>query len=222
MFLPMRLQDRLFLQRESALLDAARLLFRQQPWDRVTIAEVATQAGIGKGTVYKHFPSKEALFARLTLDMSRANLDELRALHAAQPPQQAMRQVIRRAFEQMLADPILTQLCLHCDRPAFQERLEEPYREEFQQLERDYIAFFGQLLQSTLGEPALCPADCQYLLWGVEACVNGVMARIASGGFEHWAEPIALSEYFDRVTDFIIAGLRGQAANLCAPSASRE
>ncbi|MDX1366181.1 helix-turn-helix domain-containing protein [Pseudomonas sp.] len=218
----MRLQDRLFLQRESALLDAARLLFRQQPWDRVTIAEVATQAGIGKGTVYKHFPSKEALFARLTLDMSRANLDELRALHAAQPPQLAMRQVIRRAFEQMLADPILTQLCLHCDRPAFQERLEAPYREEFQQLESDYVAFFGQLLQGTLGEPALCPADCQYLLWGVEACVNGVMARIASGGFEHWAEPIALSDYFDRVTDFIIAGLRGQAANLCAPSASRE
>lgn len=218
----MRLQDRLFLQRESALLDAARLLFRQQPWDRVTIAEVATQAGIGKGTVYKHFPSKEALFARLTLDMSRANLDELRALHAAQPPQLAMRQVIRRAFEQMLADPILTQLCQHCDRPAFQERLEAPYREQFLQLERDYVDFFGQLLHDTFDDRALTPADCQYLLWGVEACVNGVMARIASGGFEHWAEPIALSDYFDRVTDFIIAGLRGQAASLCAPPASHE
>jgi AcrR family transcriptional regulator len=221
----MRLQDQLFLQRESALLDAARLLFRQQPWDRVTIAEVATQAAIGKGTVYKHFPSKEALFARLTLDMSRANLAELRALralHAAQPPQQAMRQVIRRAFEQMLADPILAQLCQHCDRPAFQERLEAPYREQFLQLERDYVDFFGQLLHDTLDDRALCPADCQYLLWGVEACVNGVMARIASGGFAHWAEPIALDDYFDRVTDFIIAGLRGQAASLCAPPASHE
>ena len=218
----MRLQDRLFLQRESALLDAARLLFRQQPWDRVTIAEVATQAGIGKGTVYKHFPSKEALFARLTLDMSHANLAELCALHAAQPPQQAMRQVIRRAFEQMLADPILTQLCQHCDRPAFQERLEAPYREQFLQLERDYVDFFGQLLHDTFDDRALSPGDCQYLLWGVEACVNGVMARIASGGFEHWAEPIALSDYFDRVSDFIIAGLRGQAASLFAPPASHE
>jgi AcrR family transcriptional regulator len=215
----MRLQDRLFLQRESALLDAARLLFRQQPWDRVTIAEVATQAGIGKGTVYKHFPSKEALYARLVLDMSRANLAELCALHAAQPLQLAMRQVIRRTFEQMLADPILAQLCQHCDRPAFQERLDAPCREQFLQLERDYRDFFGQLLHDTLGD---CPADCQSLLWGVEACVNGVMARIASGGFEHWAEPIALGDYFDRVTDFIIAGLRGQAASLCALPANHE
>jgi AcrR family transcriptional regulator len=218
----MRLQDRLFLQRESAILEAACLLFRQQSWDRVTIAEVATQAGIGKGTVYKHFPSKEALYARLALDMSRANLAKLRDLQAAQPAQLAMRQVIRRAFEQMLADPILAQLCQHCDRPAFQERLDAPYREQFLRLERDYIDFFSQLLHDTLGERALSPADCQYLLWGVEACVNGVMARIASGGFEHWAEPIALGDYFDRVTDFIIAGLRGQAVSLCALPANHE
>jgi hypothetical protein len=133
-----------------------------------------------------------------------------------------MRQVVRRAFEQMLADPILAQLCQHCDRPAFQERLDAPYREQFLQLERDYRDFFGRLLHDTFGERALCPADCQHLLWGVEACVNGVMARIASGGFAHWAEPIALNDYFDRVSDFIIAGLRGQAASLCPPSASRE
>lgn len=49
----MRYQDQLFEQRESAILDAARRLFAEQPWDRVTIAEVATAAGIGKGTVYK-------------------------------------------------------------------------------------------------------------------------------------------------------------------------
>jgi AcrR family transcriptional regulator len=218
----MRLQDQLFLQRESALLDAARLLFRQQPWDRVTIAEVATQAGIGKGTVYKHFASKEALFARLALDMSRANLDELLALHTAQAPQQVMRQVIRHHFTLMLADPILAQLCQHCDRPAFQERLEAPYREQFRQLECDYVNFFGQLLRDTFDDRALSPADCQYLLWGVEACINGVMARIASGGFEHWADPIALNDYFDRVSDFIIAGLHGQAGSLGSPSANHE
>lgn len=48
---------------------------------------------------------------------------------------------------------------------------------------------------------------------GVEACVNGVITRIASAGFAHWAEPIALDDYFARVSDFIIAGLRAQPAN---------
>ena len=139
----MRYQDQLFEQRESAILDAARRLFAEQPWDRVTIAEVATAAGIGKGTVYKHFPSKEALYARLVLDLNQINLHELRALQAASSAQDAMRKVIRRAFEQMLANPIETQLCLHCDRPEFQERLEAPFRQQILDLESEYQRFFA-------------------------------------------------------------------------------
>jgi AcrR family transcriptional regulator len=218
----MRYQDQLFEQRENAIIAAAHQLFAEQPWDRVTIAEVAIAAGIGKGTVYKHFPSKEALYARLVLDLSRENLLELRALHATSPAQDAMRKVIHRAFEQMLANPILAQLCLHCDRPEFQERLEAPYRQQFLDLEHEFQLFFGDMLNATLDNPPLSLADCQHLLWGVEACVNGVMARIASGGFSHWAEPIALDDYFTCVTDFIIAGLRAQATTLLATSHRHE
>ena len=212
----MRYQDQLFQQRENALLQSARQLFQEQSWDRVTIAEVARHAGIGKGTVYKHFSSKEALYARLVLDCSRQHLSELRETANQAPPREAMRHVIRRAFEQLLADPLQAQLCLLCDRPAFQERLDAPYREQFLELEGQYMALFNQLLQGSFSELQLSPTDCQRLLWGVEACVNGVMARIASGGFAHWAEPIELDAYFQRVTDFIIAGLRTQAADLLA------
>lgn len=210
----MRYQDHLFQQRETALLEAARQLFQEQSWDRVTIAEVARHAAIGKGTVYKHFPSKEALYARLVLDRSRQHLAELTALSQTTAAPQAMRQVLRRAFAQLLADPLHAELCLLCDRPAFQERLEPPYRTQFLQLEGDYLALFSQLLQTSFAEFQLSPAACQQLLWGVEACVNGVIARIACGGFAHWAEPIELDAYFEHVTDFIIAGLHGQAAAL--------
>ena len=147
----MRYQDQLFEQREHAILAAARQLFGARPWDRVTIAEVAIAAAIGKGTVYKHFPSKEALYARLTLDRSRADLAELRALQAASAPQQAMRQVLLRAFEQMLSNPIQAQLCQHCDRPEFQERLDPASRQQFLELERDYQRFFAEILNQTLG-----------------------------------------------------------------------
>ncbi|OZB29410.1 MAG: TetR family transcriptional regulator [Pseudomonas sp. 34-62-33] len=218
----MRYQDQLFQQRESALLEAARQLFHEQSWDRVTIAEVARHAGIGKGTVYKHFTSKEALYARLVLDCSRQNLAELQGIARSAPAEQAMRRVIRRSFELLQADPLQAQLCLLCDRPAFQERLEPPYREQFVELEGQYMNLFSSLLQSSFRDLPLSPAHCQDLLWGVEACVNGVMARIASGGFAHWAEYIELDAYFDRVTDFIIAGLQGQAAALLAAPATHE
>ena len=218
----MRYQDQLFQQRENALLESARHLFQNDSWDRVTIAEVARHAGIGKGTVYKHFTSKEALYARLVLDCSRQNLAELQEIARSAPAEQAMRRVIRRSFELLQADPLQAQLCLLCDRPAFQERLEPPYREQFVKLEGQYMNLFSSLLQSSFRDLPLSPAHCQDLLWGVEACVNGVMARIASGGFAHWAEYIELDAYFDRVTDFIIAGLQGQAAALLAAPATNE
>ncbi|TRO13726.1 TetR/AcrR family transcriptional regulator [Ectopseudomonas mendocina] len=216
----MRYQDQLFQQRENALLESARQLFQEQSWDRVTIAEVARHAGIGKGTVYKHFSSKEALYARLVLDCSRQHLAEIQEISRTAPADKAMRLVIRRAFELLHADPLQAQLCLLCDRPAFQERLEALYRDQFIELEHQYMTLFSGLLQNSFGLQ-LSPAHCQHLLWGVEACVNGVMARIASGGFAHWAEYIELDAYFDRVTDFIIAGLQGQAAALhTAPALS--
>ena len=216
----MRYQDQLFQQREKALLQSARQLFQEQSWDRVTIAEVARHAGIGKGTVYKHFSSKEALYARLVVDCSRQHLAEMQEISRTAPAEKAMRLVIRRAFELLHADPLQAQLCLLCDRPAFQERLEALYRDQFIELEHQYMTLFSGLLQNSFGLQ-LSPAHCQHLLWGVEACVNGVMARIASGGFAHWAEYIELDAYFDRVTDFIIAGLQGQAAALhTAPALS--
>lgn len=217
----MRYQDQLFQQRENALLQSARQLFQEQSWDRVTIAEVARHAGIGKGTVYKHFSSKEALYARLVLDCSRQHLAEMQEISRIAPADKAMRLVIRRAFELLHADPLQAQLCLLCDRPAFQERLEALYRDQFIELEHQYMTLFSGLLQNSFGLQ-LSPAHCQHLLWGVEACVNGVMARIASGGFAHWAEYIELGAYFDRVTDFIIAGLQGQAAALLAAPANNE
>ena len=217
----MRYQDQLFQQRENALLEAARQLFQDHSWDRVTIAEVARHAGIGKGTVYKHFSSKEALYARLVVDCSRQHLAEMEEIARTAPAEKAMRLVIRCAFELLQADPLQAQLCLLCDRPAFQERLEALYRDQFIELEGQYMTLFSGLLQNSFGLQ-LSPAHCQHLLWGVEACVNGVVARIASGGFEHWGEYIALDDYFDRVTDFIIAGLQGQAAALLAAPAFNE
>ena len=44
------------------ILEVAGRVFASQPFDRVHIDDVATAAGVAKGTVYRYFPSKEALY----------------------------------------------------------------------------------------------------------------------------------------------------------------
>ena len=53
-----REKKKLFLAREQKIIDAALELFLKQNIDSVTVSKIAAVAGIGKGTVYKHFLTK--------------------------------------------------------------------------------------------------------------------------------------------------------------------
>ncbi|WP_118180393.1 TetR/AcrR family transcriptional regulator [Paraburkholderia phosphatilytica] len=56
-------------RKRSAILDGARTVFLSQGFGLATMDDVATAAGVGKQTVYRHFKSKEALFVGLVSSM---------------------------------------------------------------------------------------------------------------------------------------------------------
>ncbi|MGO9511589.1 MAG: TetR/AcrR family transcriptional regulator [Mycobacterium sp.] len=56
----------------------------------VPIDEIARRAGVGAGTVYRHFPTKEALFQAVIADRMRHLIDDGRALLESERPGQAL------------------------------------------------------------------------------------------------------------------------------------
>lgn len=48
--------------KEEAILEAAARVFSGKPFHEVLIDDVATAAGVGKGTIYRYFPTKDDLF----------------------------------------------------------------------------------------------------------------------------------------------------------------
>ena len=48
-------KEREFKRRERDILEAAERLFMNYDWQTVTTQQIADEAGIGKGTIYKHF-----------------------------------------------------------------------------------------------------------------------------------------------------------------------
>ncbi|MFO0334219.1 MAG: TetR/AcrR family transcriptional regulator [Pseudomonadota bacterium] len=49
-------------EKHDAIVAAARTLFTQESYERVSLDAVAAAAGVSKVTIYSHFPDKEALF----------------------------------------------------------------------------------------------------------------------------------------------------------------
>jgi AcrR family transcriptional regulator len=67
--------------REEAILDATNRLLGDKGYEAMSMDDIAAEVGIAKGSLYKHFESKEALAAAVMvrlLDQTRAALDAIR------------------------------------------------------------------------------------------------------------------------------------------------
>lgn len=74
-------RDRVAREKRDAALDAAVDLFLEDGYDRTSLEAVARRAGVSSATLYKHFPTKAALFggvmARLWETDGRSDSDPL-------------------------------------------------------------------------------------------------------------------------------------------------
>lgn len=72
--------------REDAIVDAVNRLLADKGFDLMTVDEVAAEVGVAKASLYKHFPSKEALAAAAMKRVLQRSLDQLASIEAAGPP----------------------------------------------------------------------------------------------------------------------------------------
>ena len=64
-------------EKELAILDAASRVFASRPFHEVLIDTIAADAGIGKGTIYRYFETKEELYFATVLHVVEALAREL-------------------------------------------------------------------------------------------------------------------------------------------------
>lgn len=97
-------------RRADRILDTARDLLLAWGYRRVTIDELARRAGVGKGTVYLHWRSREDVFhavsAREAAAMTDAIVDALRN----DPAEVALHRYLRRLFVEAMNRPVLRAL----------------------------------------------------------------------------------------------------------------
>ncbi len=97
-------------ERADRILDTARDLLLSWGYRRVTIDELARRAGVGKGTIYLHWGSREEVFhavgAREAAAMADAIVDAVRN----DPAEVSLHRYLRRLFLEAMNRPVLRAL----------------------------------------------------------------------------------------------------------------
>jgi AcrR family transcriptional regulator len=98
--------------RVERVLDSAAELLVRWGYQRVTIDDVARNAGIGKGTVYLHFRSKDALFLTVLIRVHRGLLERMTDRMGSDAREVLPSRMVRHVYEEMAADPVTRSLYL--------------------------------------------------------------------------------------------------------------
>ena len=86
--------------RRAQILEAADRLLRHYGAEKTTVSDVAREAGVGVGSVYLEFPSKDAIVEELSRSRHREVLDAMRA--AASAGRKPYSERLIRAFDARL------------------------------------------------------------------------------------------------------------------------
>ena len=93
--------------RADRIMDVAADLLQRWGYKRVTIDDIAEEAAIGKGTIYLHWKTREALFASVMAREGLAMLDEVMEQLRHEPRTTLLPRLIHVYFRSIVRRPVL-------------------------------------------------------------------------------------------------------------------
>jgi AcrR family transcriptional regulator len=104
------------MRNRGLLIEAARAAFAERGVE-VSIGEIAQRAGVAKGTVFRHFATKEDLLAAIMLELLGRLIETAEKLSGADDAGEALRQLMTDGVEALAADQAF---CDVVGRPSLQ------------------------------------------------------------------------------------------------------
>jgi AcrR family transcriptional regulator len=151
-------------ERADRILDTARDLLLSWGYRRVTIDELARRAGVGKGTIYLHWRSREQVFHAVSAREAAAMADAIVDAVRADPAEVALHRYLRRLFVEAMNRPVLRALYTR-DADTLGSFLAAAHNQRLEEsklgVNRDYL---GVLAAEAMLRPDLRLNDLDYTL----------------------------------------------------------
>ena len=165
-----------FKAREQAILDATEHLLLDSGDEAITIEMIAERVGIAKGTIYKHFETKNEVYLLLMIRYEEVLADLFRRIDISQDKQSLVREYftfrVRDADQYLLFDRLESKLVADKVVPALMEKLHAIRAANFEKL---CAMVDGQIKAGKLAD-----VPAQYHIAAAWALAHGASALMKS------------------------------------------
>lgn len=196
-------KQRDFERRGQEILDAALSLFQSDNWEHVTVDAIARKSDVAKGTIYKHFASKDEIYANLAMRFQRQEAREAAGIDANLPLLDRFRQHLQVAWDLHLSSKELHRVFMYCNRPEFRSRLAPSVLQELQAVEAEVAKSGIQLVVDGIEQGVFPRKPVSQLLFGLQAAFWGGVQLMWSG----YLGEIDRAQHLEELTSFMLAGL---------------
>jgi AcrR family transcriptional regulator len=177
--------------RRARIVGTALRALDEQPYEHVQMRDVAAATGIALGTLYRHFSSKEHLYATVLLEWAAAGRSEAarRAGHAPRRPAAKVRARIHGV------------IAAYCEQPQFY-RVQVLLHSSADPNARAVMTEFDAIARAVLAEdlstlvPAAGAADAATMLWSL---VTSRLTGVVYGD----GDPAEVHRLADRFVDLL-------------------
>ena len=167
---------RAFKRREAEIVAAAIELFRNNDLASVTIEQIAKHADIGKGTVYKHFKSKDEIYAHILIDLNHAMRDEISTVDNNLLFRKRLDSIIEIIWRHDMRDShFLRRVNQHLMSGDFRKNLGEKMLQAFHKLQEEDTQFYMQILADAQSRGEIIDEPLDTLLYCATSAIDGAI-----------------------------------------------
>jgi AcrR family transcriptional regulator len=188
-------------QRREAILAEAVATFASQGFRNADVQVIADRAGVGKGTVYRHFGNKEDLFWASTFDVASRLEQHLVAAMSGVDGALAKLRAVGRAYADFFdAHPDYLEIFVQ-ERAEFRGSAPESHVEYHNKL----IDRFGRLIEEGIAAGEIRPVDVRRTIIALGGLLYGSVVQACYVSVDH-----AVADATQHGLDVFLEGLRAE------------
>ncbi|MBU1342225.1 MAG: TetR/AcrR family transcriptional regulator [Proteobacteria bacterium] len=174
-------KEREFKRREEDILQAAFDLFAEHGIESVTIEMIAEKAEVGKGTIYKHFTSKNDIFAVLIIRQGHELFDLWNSIPTDVPVLVQMKMTMRAFWDMQINDIRKFAVYRKCDQLLLMDDMPPEVLLKFSQQSNGKTEYIRKLIKKAVDEQIFKDASVDNFSAVVIGLFQGVLDLVLSG-----------------------------------------